>query len=104
MMSMVPSDPVSSVLARAHYGRADGAEFVDALSTVRAAVANETVRVPIVATNLAEVSEPADEGRRRRLAEFMVDLSGNSSMVNARVLARCELKHALASLVLRVEP
>lgn len=85
-------------LGRARHGRPDGDEFKDALAAVRQAVARNRLVVPILASNLAEVSHPADEGRRQRLADFMVELSGNTSMVNPRPLRRCELKHALASM------
>jgi hypothetical protein len=88
-------------LARAHYGRADGAPFVDVLKAVRQAVSLGRLMVPILASNLAEVSEPADEGRRLRLAEFMLDLSGNCSMVNPRPLRKCELKAGLQLLFLQ---
>src|SRR5689334_873892 len=64
-------------LARAHYGRKDGAPFVDALAAVRTAVTRNKLMVPIMPSNLLEVSEPSDQGRRERLAQFLVDTSGN---------------------------
>jgi len=88
-------------LGRAHYGRSDGDEFKGALAAIRRAVTNKRLIVPILASNLAEVSHPSNEARRRRLAEFMVEISGNTSMVNPRPLRRCELKHALASMFVK---
>jgi hypothetical protein len=87
-------------LARAHYGRREGTAFVGALSAIREARSRGRLVVPILASNLAEVSEPADEGRRKRLAEFMVELSGNCSMVGLRALHRCEFRAALESMLL----
>jgi hypothetical protein len=83
-------------LAKANYGRPGGAAFTDALNAVRDAVARGTLVVPLTAANIDEAVEPADVGRRERLARFMVDLSGNQSLVHHLVVLRHELRHAVA--------
>jgi hypothetical protein len=82
-------------LARAHYRRNGGEPFADALAAVREAISKDRIIVPVMPSNLIEVSEPADEGRRQRLAEFMVDVSGNHSMLNPKNVERAQLRHAV---------
>ena len=67
-------------LGRAHYGRTDGEPFQDALASVRQAVDAGKLVVPITAENAVEATNGKDDGRRRRLAEFMVGLSKNHSI------------------------
>jgi hypothetical protein len=69
-------------LARAHYERPDAAALNPVLASIRRAVADGEVVVPVLAANAREAMSHSDEGRRRRLAEFMVSLSGNQSLVN----------------------
>jgi len=85
-------------LAKAHYGRAGGEPFVDVLATIRDGIAKGRLIVPVMPSNLIEVSEPVNEGRRQRLAEFMVDLSGNCSMLKPDPVERVQLKHAILRL------
>jgi hypothetical protein len=87
-------------LARAHYGRKDGAAFVDALAALREAIANGRLMVPIMSSNLLEVSEPNDEDRRRRLAQFMVDTSGNHSFLKPDPVARLQIQRAIRTMYL----
>lgn len=54
-------------------------------------------------SNLLEVFEPVDQGRRERLARFMVDLSGNCSMLHPRDVERSELEQAVRWLFVREE-
>jgi hypothetical protein len=68
-------------LARAHYDVKGGAEFRPALNAVRHAVDRGYLLVPIAGANAQEVMAPNDEGRRRRTAKFMVELSRNHSLV-----------------------
>jgi hypothetical protein len=93
-------------LARAHYGREEGKPFVDALAAIRAAVERNTLMVPIMPSNLIEVAEPNDQGRRERTAQFMVDLSGNHSFSKPEPVADLEMNHAIRSVFLgeQVDP
>src|ERR1700690_3595712 len=88
-------------LGRAHYGKEGGAPFRAALETVRAAIAAGKLVVPVLGANLYEAAEPMDEGRRQRLARFMVDLSENHSLVNHQVVLRWELRRAVLGLFLK---
>jgi len=87
-------------LARAHYGRKDGASFVDALAAVRAAVSRNTLMVPIMPSNLLEASEPTDQGRRERVAQFLVDLSGNHAFSKPNPVAELQVHRAIRALFL----
>ena len=87
-------------LARAHYGREDGARFVDALAAVRVALARNTLMVPIMPSNLLEVSEPSDQGRRERLAQFLVDISGNHAFSKPNPVAELHAYRAIRALFL----
>src|SRR6266567_3913160 len=88
-------------LARAEYGHRDGTKYAAALADVRAAVTRGTLIVPITATNLAEVAEPRNVERRTRLAKFMVDLSGNRSLVSPDTVLRVEFRRAVELLFLK---
>lgn len=91
-------------LAKSHHGRAGGEPFADALAAIREAVAKQRLIVPVMPSNLIEVSEPADEGRRQRLAEFMVELSGNCSMLNPKIVECVQLKHAILRQFSKQDP
>lgn len=82
-------------IGRAHFGRPDGERFNEALGAVRDAVAAGRLIVPVLPTNAVEAMEPADPARRRRIAEFLVDLSGNTSFVANHVVLRTEFRAAL---------
>jgi hypothetical protein len=85
-------------LGRAHYGRPGGESFQDALASVRRAVDTGKLVVPITVENALEVTNRKDEGSRRRLAEFMVGLSQNHSILNSVVLEALELDRAVATV------
>lgn len=85
-------------LGRAHYGRPGGESFQDALASVRRAVDAGRLVVPIMAENALEVTNGKDEGRRRRLAEFMVGLTMNHSTLHSVVLEAHELDRAVATV------
>jgi hypothetical protein len=87
-------------LARAHHGVKDGERFADALAAVREAIASGRLVVPILRANLDEANEHPDPAVRHRLAEFMVELSQNHSMVSNMVVRRRELQVAVANLFL----
>ncbi|RYG17225.1 hypothetical protein EON82_24090, partial [bacterium] len=67
-------------LSRAHYKAHGGEPFEPALDAARLAVKKGTLLVPIAAPNFAEASSAPNQGRRQRLAEFMVELSENRSL------------------------
>jgi len=83
-------------LARAHYGKVGGEGFTDALESVRQAVRRRKLVVPLSGVNVMETMGPADEGRRRRLAEFMVELSGNHSILPHMAVRPLEIRLAVA--------
>jgi len=85
-------------LGRAHFGKPEGARFKEALAAVREAIAAGRLLVPAFPTNAIEAMEPSDPARRRRIAEFVVDLSGNSSFAANHVVLRRELRAALDML------
>jgi hypothetical protein len=82
-------------LGRAHYGRSDGDDFVKALSAVREAVRKGTLIIPISGVHVMETMAPKDEDRRRRLAEFIVELSGNTAILPHFSLRGLEIIHAV---------
>lgn len=82
-------------LAQAHYGRKPRPGAVDALQVIRRYVDAGRLIVPIASTNLLEVMEVSDLGRRERLAHFMVALSTNLSIVNHDNILSGECKLAL---------
>ena len=78
-------------LERAHYARADGEPFKDALAAVRRAVEAGRLIVPFCGVNFVEAMSHGNLLRRRRLAEFMVQLAGNRTMLpfTATIRWRC---------------
>jgi hypothetical protein len=86
-------------LARAHYGLEGGKPFGDALAAIRKAIASGRLVVPISAVHIMETVAPEDGGRRRRMAEFLVDLSGNRSVLPPFAIQSMECIHAVSRLV-----
>jgi len=83
-------------LSRAHYGIMDPTvEAIASLKAIRSAIASGRLIVPILATNISEAAEHPDKDRRVRLAQFMVDLSGNLSMLNPQVVENQEIIRAV---------
>ncbi len=85
-------------LPRAHHGRRDGARFADALKAIRAAVSAGRVVVPVAGSNAHEAMGHENVERRRRLAEFMVDLSRNHSLVNHLEIGVAEMRAGLVRM------
>jgi hypothetical protein len=80
-------------LAQAQYGRANAPPgAAEALNGIRAATATGKLVVPVTGMNLGEATTPRDASRRRRLATFMVELSGNLSIINETVLTATEFE------------
>jgi len=66
-------------LSRVHYGMNQAPAAVAALAAIRDALKANRAVAPIATVNLDEATKHSDEDRRKRLAEFMVDLCGNYS-------------------------
>jgi hypothetical protein len=81
-------------LARAHHGKPEGAKFQICLESVRAAVKSGKLIVPFSMVNAIESMISRDLGRRQRLAEFMVELSGNTTISPEHVVAQMEIINA----------
>ncbi len=82
-------------LARAHYGRRDGAAFREALDAVRSAVNRGSLVVPLTQQNIEETATRRNQESRERLARFMIDLSQNHSMLYGNALNGAEIACAL---------
>jgi hypothetical protein len=61
-------------LSRVHYGLNQAPAAVAALAAIRDALQAKRAVVPMATVNLDEATKHSDEDRRKRLAEFMVDL------------------------------
>jgi len=85
-------------LARAHYGKPDGAKFQQCLDSIRSGVTLGKLIVPFSVVNAIESMISRDAGRRQRLAEFMVELSGNKSISPEHVVASLEIDNAVRQL------
>jgi hypothetical protein len=72
-------------LAKVHYNRSQDPAAAAALSSLRDALSSKRAVAPIATTNLDEATKHTDEERRKRLAEFMVDLCGNFSCLTDAV-------------------
>lgn len=84
-------------LGKVHYGRDTDRELIGALESIRYGVASGRLIVPVMQANVLEASEAVqrDRARRRRLAEFMIDLSGNWCFVHPRQLLPMEVDRAV---------
>jgi len=85
-------------LGQAHYGQPGGQPFQDALKAVRLAVESGKLIVPFSIVNAVEAMIHRDAGRRDRLARFLVELSGNRTMVPEAVACRWEIRNAVRHL------
>jgi hypothetical protein len=91
-------------LARAHYGRPEGKPFQDALRNIRSAVESGKLVVPFSWINVVEAIAPMDPGRRERLARFIVELTGNHTLLPETEVCRLELRNALGQYFDRGTP
>jgi hypothetical protein len=82
-------------LARAHYQRPDGSQWVAALDQIRVAVVAGKLLVPIMPSNLHEAAEPMNEDRRKRAADFMVETSGNTCWMHSVTTSLLEAERAV---------
>jgi hypothetical protein len=85
-------------LACASNARPGSERFAPALTAVRAAAKNGSAIFPMSAVHVMETMAPEDEGRRRRTATFMVELSRNLSISPHTVLRPIEILHAIKRL------
>ena len=82
-------------LGRAHYARDGGAAFLPALEAVREAVAAQKLVVPISGVHVMETMAPADQNRRQRLAQFMVDTAQNLFVLPYMSIRSLEILYAV---------
>jgi hypothetical protein len=85
-------------LARAHYGKQGGESFQDALRAVRTAIDSGKLVVPFSAVNAVEAMISRDSGRRERLARFVVELSGNRTVLPEHAACALEIRNAVRRL------
>lgn len=85
-------------LAQVHYGKSRSEAINAALVAIRRGVRSGQLVVPITVMNLSEVAKRVDEGSRRRLADFAVELSGNFSTLPNGELGDLEMDEALRKL------
>ncbi|MCG8557551.1 MAG: hypothetical protein MJD61_20025 [Proteobacteria bacterium] len=85
-------------LARAHYGRPNGEDFAEALHAIRRSIAQQDLVVPIDGANALELMEVRNERRRRELARFMVELSGNHCVRHEQAVTILELARAIVTV------
>src|SRR5215470_10532529 len=80
-------------LGQAHYGNPSApAGTADALAAIRASTAAGDLVVPVAGMNLGEAMQRTDEASRRRLAQFMIELSGNCSFISEVQVAKEEFE------------
>jgi hypothetical protein len=85
-------------LSRAHYQRPGGEPFVDALGATRTAVASGRLIVPFSVVHAIETMMREEPGSRERLARFMIDLSGNRTILPYMAVRPMEIRQALLRL------
>ena len=68
-------------LAKAHYGRAGGEAFRNALAAVRKAVDAGALIVPFSLVTIVEMQGDPHAERRERFTRFMTDLSRNRTIL-----------------------
>jgi hypothetical protein len=91
-------------LSRAHHQRPNSAQFLPALRAIRTSAAAGRLVVPMTSVNIEEAAKGRDEQRRRRLAEFMVDLSRNFSTRAISELEEAEIDRAIRVLIFERPP
>jgi hypothetical protein len=91
-------------LARTHYGRPGGEPFQNALRAVRGGVKSGKLIVPFSIVNAQEAMIPQDAGRRERLARFMVELSGNLTILPEQAACRWEIRNAVGRVLVTGSP
>jgi hypothetical protein len=88
-------------LSRAHYRKNPRAGAVEALRAIRTAQAAGALIVPATAMNLGEVVSRQEPESKRRLASFIVELSGNISLMREIDLAAAEFELGVRRVFLR---
>lgn len=83
-------------LSRAYYNRPDSIAYRPALEAVKKATAAQKLIVPVTGANAREMMKRKNPDSRRRLAEFMVALSGNHSMLHDLMLTELEMIAAVS--------
>jgi len=83
-------------LSQAHYGKST--KHAEALRTLKGAVADERIVLPITSVNVIEAHAIANDEQRKRLARVMVDLSRNHSLVDHVAIRKREMFDALVTV------
>jgi hypothetical protein len=91
-------------LARAHYDRPAGADYREALASVRQGIKNEKLIVPVAAVNMFEINSDIRSDRRQRLSQFMVELSRNHTVLPFMPVRSWEIRNAVYAHFGRPEP
>lgn len=87
-------------LSQLQHGKNENPKVSAALAAIREAVKTTRLAVPITDTNLDEAAKNRDSEKRKRLARFMVDLSGNYSCLSNTVLRDHEIDRAVEKHIL----
>jgi hypothetical protein len=87
-------------LACVHYGKTVDAQASAALDAIRAATTKGTLVLPMMPSNVDEVTEPSDEGRRRRIATFLVGESRNFCWQHWSATGAAEAEYAIRKHIL----
>lgn len=82
-------------LARAATGHRDGARFVDALGSARAAAASGTASFPLDIYRYLETGKRRDDRSRIEVADLMLELSKQHTMARPHALLPAEVDQAL---------
>lgn len=85
-------------LGQAYHQRPHGQRFQRALDAVREGTRNGRLVVPLLSTPIFEAVGSTDPTRRERFVRFIVELSGNRSMLPHTSLQPAELRNAVRRL------
>jgi len=85
-------------LARAFFDRLDGQPYRETLDSALRAVADGRACFPVSASHIVETAKDGNADRRRRLAKFMVRLSGCTTIAAQEPFRKHELRRAILRL------
>lgn len=86
-------------LSQAHYGMST--KHADALRTLKEAVADGRIVLPISSINVMEAHAITNDEQRKRLAKVMVDLSSNHALVDHVAIRKREMFDAVVTVYKR---
>lgn len=91
-------------LARAFHGHPGGVLYEPVLKRVIDAVDAGRILVPLTASNVVEAARSKDGGRRQRLVEAMLRVSGNHFLLDPVHAWRLQLEYAARTMFLHEAP